>query len=216
MRASERGAYRKLIRMMSHEINNSVGSVTSLLDSFRTYAAQLDTEDRGDFENALGVASKRLVHLNDFMKGFADVVRLRAPEPQPTDLKRLLEDILVLLGPELQRRRIRCGWDGVDGDPVISMDKNQMEQVLVNVLRNAMEAIEQDGQICLTLHRQDRRPVLRIRDSGGGIPDDVLPSLFTPFFSTKRDGRGLGLTLVQEVLAAHGLEFGLESRPAAP
>jgi signal transduction histidine kinase len=77
--------------------------------------------------------------------------------------------------------------------------------VLVNVLKNAMESIGEDGRIALRLDRDS----LVVRDSGSGIPEDVRSLLFTPFFSTKRNGRGLGLTLVQEILSAHGFDFSL-------
>ena len=101
--------------------------------------------------------------------------------------------------------------------PPIDLDRNQIEQVLVNVLKNAVESIGEDGRIALSLGFEnghnggwDRgRPYLSIEDSGPGIPGDVQPLLFTPFFSTKRNGRGLGLTLVQEILSAHGFEFSL-------
>ena len=205
LRASERAAYGKLIRMMSHEINNSVGAVGSLLDSFRGYAGDLGEEDREDYLQAIAVAITRLENLRAFMNGFAEVVRLPPPDRRPTDLKRLVDEILLLLRPELDRRRIRVEWEKVEVVDPVELDRNQIEQVLVNVLKNAMESIGEDGRIALRLERGG----LAIRDSGPGIPPDVLPLLFTPFFSTKRNGRGLGLTLVQEILSAHGFDFRL-------
>jgi nitrogen fixation/metabolism regulation signal transduction histidine kinase len=205
LRASEKAAYGKLIRMMSHEINNSVGAVGSLLDSFRGYAPDLGTEDREDYLQGIAVAITRLENLQAFMNGFADVVRLPPPDRRPTDLARLVEEILILLRPELERRRIRVEWEAVAGAPAVSLDRNQIEQVLMNVLKNAMESIGEDGTLALRLDRA----ALTLRDSGPGIPDDVRALLFTPFFSTKRNGRGLGLTLVQEILSAHGFAFSL-------
>ena len=213
LRASEKAAYGKLIRMMSHEVNNSVGPVSSLLDSFRGYSDQLADEDRQDFTHAVTVAIARLERLSAFVNGFAEVVRLPAPEKRPCDVRQLLDEIVLLLRPELDRRSIRCEWETPKGTvPWIDLDRNQIEQVLVNVLKNAMEAIGEDGRIALRLVHEAGRPVLRIADSGPGIPDDVRPLLFTPFFSTKRDGRGLGLTLIQEILTQHGFDFGLENR----
>lgn len=217
LRASEKAAYGKLIRMMSHEINNSVGAVGSLLDSFRGYADQLAGEDRDDFLQAIAVAVTRLENLRAFMNGFAEVVRLPPPERRPTDLRQLLDEILLLLRPEMDRRRIRLEWERAERVPLLDLDRNQIEQVLVNVLKNAAEAIGEDGRIALRLGYEggrnggwDRgRPCLSIKDSGPGIPDDVRALLFTPFFSTKKNGRGLGLTLVQEILSQHGFEFSL-------
>jgi len=208
LRASEKAAYGKLIRMMSHEINNSVGAVGSLLDSFRGYAPNLGDEDRNDFLQGISVAVTRLENLRAFMNGFAEVVRLPPPDRRPTDVKQLVDEILVLLRPELDRRRIAVRWEASEAIPPIELDRNQIEQVLVNVLKNAQESIGEDGAITLRLGNQGR-PFLSIDDSGPGIPGEVRALLFTPFFSTKRNGRGLGLTLVQEILSAHGFEFSL-------
>src|SRR5436305_1997438 len=139
------------------------------------------------------------------MNGFAEVVRLPPPDRRPTDLKRLIDEILLLLRPELDRRRIRIDWEGAETLPPIELDRNQIEQVLMNVLKNAMESIGEDGRIALRLEPG----ALSIHDSGPGIPEEVRALLFTPFFSTKRNGRGLGLTLVQEILSAHGFTFSL-------
>lgn len=217
LRASEKAAYGKLIRMMSHEINNSVGAVGSLLDSFRGYAGELGGEDQDDFLQAITVAITRLENLRAFMNGFAEVVRLPPPDLRPTDLRQLVDEILLLWRPELDRRRIRVAWKRVEPLPPINLDRNQIEQVLVNILKNAVESIGEDGAITLCLgweagkggNGHPARPVLSLEDSGPGIPEDVRPLLFTPFFSTKKNSRGLGLTLVQEILSAHGFEFGL-------
>jgi nitrogen fixation/metabolism regulation signal transduction histidine kinase len=212
LRASEKAAYGKLIRLMSHEVNNSVGPVRSLLDSFRDYTDQLEGEDRQDFTQAVGVAIARLERLGAFVNGFAEVVRLPPPERRYCDLTQLLEEILLLLRPELDRRHIQAIWKTKDPIPPIDLDRNQIEQVLVNVLKNAMEAIGDQGYIEIRLGLESGRPLLRIADTGPGIPEDIRPLLFTPFFSTKRDGRGLGLTLTREILAQHGFDFGLENR----
>jgi nitrogen fixation/metabolism regulation signal transduction histidine kinase len=205
LRASEKAAYGKLIRMMSHEINNSVGAVGSLLDSFRGYAGDLGAEDREDYLQAIAVAITRLENLRAFMNGFAEVVRLPPPDRRPTDLARLVDEILLLMRPEFDRRRIRVEREGAGSIPRIDLDRNQIEQVLVNVLKNAMESIGEDGMIAVRLDRDS----LAIHDSGPGIPDEARALLFTPFFSTKRNGRGLGLTLIQEILSAHGFAFSL-------
>lgn len=212
LRASEKAAYGKLIRLMSHEVNNSVGPVRSLLDSFQDYSDQLAEEDRQDFTHALEVAIARLQRLGAFVNGFAEIVRLPPPERRPCDVRQLLDEIVLLWRPELERRRIRCEWEAVEPVPPVDLDRNQIEQVLVNVLKNGMEAIGEDGRITLRLTIEGRSPVLRIADTGPGVPEEVRPLLFTPFFSTKRDGRGLGLTLTREILAAHGFDFGLENR----
>ena len=197
--------------MMSHEVNNSVGAVRSLLESFQAWTGHLPAGDRQDFAGALTVAGERLEHLTAFMTGFAGVVRLPAPERRPFDLRALLADLHTLLRPELQQRRIEWTWDGQTELPEVLADKNQVEQVLVNILKNAYESIGEDGTIRVSLRREAERTRLAIHDTGPGLSPESRAAIFTPFYTTKRDGRGLGLTIVSEILTAHGFAFGLAS-----
>ena len=86
-----------------------------------------------------------------------------------------------------------------------------MEQALVNIVRNALDAIGEDGDITVSLAMEQDVPRLLIEDSGGGIPPELAPRLFTSFFSSKPNGQGIGLTLVQEILIAHGFDYSLET-----
>jgi nitrogen fixation/metabolism regulation signal transduction histidine kinase len=213
LHATEKAAYDKLIRMTTHEVNNSVAAVRSLLESVCTYAPQLTTEDRTDFTRGIDVAVTRLDHLNAFMRGFADVVRIPSPELRPWRLKELVDDILVLMGPQLQSRRIEVAWSESSETGPTLLDRNQIEQVLVNIVKNAMEAIGSDGRIAVALRSVRGKLTLEITDSGPGLSAETRGRLFTPFFSTKRDGRGLGLTVVREILAQHRFEFELDNAP---
>ena len=92
----------------------------------------------------------------------------------------------------------------------LSLDRNQMEQALLNILKNAVEAIDRDGLI--QVHLEDGpRPTILIEDSGNGIAPDMEDTLFSPFYTTKKGGQGIGLTLVQEILNGHGYEYALEN-----
>ena len=218
LRRTEREAYETLIRLMSHEVNNSVGAVGSLLESLGEYAEALDPEDRERFARALSVAVTRLGRLRSFVSGYAEVVRLPEPELRPADVAELVDEILLLLAPELERRGIEVAWTARDAVAPVPLDRNQMEQVLVNVVKNAAEAIGEGGRIELALRRRDRggdgaRPTLTLRDTGPGLAPEVRERLFTPFFSTKRDGRGLGLTLAHEILTRHGFDHSLDNHP---
>lgn len=212
LRASEKAAYEQLIRMVSHEVNNSVGAIRSLLESSLNYAGQLDSSDRPDFENALRVAISRMISLNQFVNGFADVVRLPAPHLTEFRLEELLTDIVTLIGPELEQRKISTTFEVDDRIGPTRADRDQLEQVVLNILRNAMESIGQDGSIEIALDRTDDGAVLRIADTGLGIESGATAKLFSPFFSTKRDGRGLGLTLIQQVLVQHKFDYSLTNR----
>lgn len=211
LRRSEKAAYGKLIRLMSHEVMNSVTSVSSLLTSVRAFGASLREEDRDDFDRALGVATERMKNLGTFMNGFADVVRLPPPELRECDLEELLRDVLTLVEPSFSERRVRLVREAEARLPRLAVDKNQLEQVFLNLLKNAAEAIGEDGSVTVRTSRNGRHPTLEVEDTGPGIPPEVREELFTPFFTTKADGCGLGLMVVKEVLTGHGFEFSLEN-----
>jgi two-component system, NtrC family, nitrogen regulation sensor histidine kinase NtrY len=220
LRQSEKAAYEKLIRMMSHEVNNSVGASSSLLQSSLGYGNQLSAGDRADFERALQIAIDRMGQLNLFMRSFADVVRLPQPARQPVNMVELLRRIHGLVRAELDTRGIAWHWTIEEDPAIVAADPVQMEQALLNVVKNAIEAIADDaaqrGTVTVWLRRVEKRLRLEVQDSGPGIPTEVRDGLFTPFFTTKPHGQGIGLTMVQEILSNHGFGFSLESAPPRP
>jgi len=213
LRQAERAAYEKLIRVMSHEVNNTVASSTSLLQSALTYARDLSQEDRGDFETALGVVIARTHQLNAFMKGFADVFRLPAPARQPCELVEILERVVALLSARPEAGGIAWRWQ-LDAPAVrISADPAQLEQAILNIVKNAVEAAAAggaDAAVAIRVASKTDPPVLVVEDSGPGLTAEAQANLFTPFFSTKPGGQGIGLTLVGEILAGHGFDYVLE------
>lgn len=231
LRRSEKSAYEKLIRMMSHEVNNTTGSVSSLLESCLRYEEQLAESDRADYRQALAVAIRRSGHMNQFMKRFADVVRLPPPRKQEVDVREMIAGTLRLLEVEAQSKGIRLSSQLDTLPSRLRMDPAQMEQALINILRNAFDAIGQNGEVRIlgqtsrgeapsgTTHpikASHARSTLIIEDSGPGFSAEVRENLFMPFYTTKEDGQGIGLTLVAEILDAHGFEFSLESSHGQP
>jgi two-component system, NtrC family, nitrogen regulation sensor histidine kinase NtrY len=213
LRQFERAAYEKLIRVMSHEVNNSVAASNSLLHSSLAYAGDLRAADRADFEQAIGIVIERTEQLGSFMRRFADVFRLPPPLPRPTDLLPILQGIVRLLSSNPNARGVQWVWEAEHGSaPVfpVQIDRGQMEQALLNILRNAVEAIDGEGTVTIGVTAAGGRTTLTIDDTGPGISAEAQANLFTPFFSTKPHGQGIGLTLIQEILSAHGLEFGIE------
>ena len=215
LRQAEKAAYEKLIRMLSHEVNNSVAASNSLLTSCLVLAEQLPGESRTDLEGALHVVMNRTTQLAAFMKAFADVVRLPEPQLAPCDLHGLLDHLRRLMAAEAERRRIALVMD-LAPVPEVALDRTLMEQALVNVLKNAIEAVGHDGQVTLRAGMASGQPFLQIEDSGPGLAPEVRAHLFTPFFSTKESGQGIGLTLVQEILTRHGFAFTLDGPEGGP
>jgi signal transduction histidine kinase len=214
LRRSEKAAYDKLIRMMSHEVNNTAAAVGSLLSACLNYREQIVGEDRGDYTSALEVAIARTRSLSAFMNDFADVVRLPPPRREPTDIAELVSRVVALMRAEAERHRIQLQVDLTPELPRVEIDPVQMEQVLLNILKNGMQAAGDGGTVTLRLAREGSHVVLTVRDTGPGILPGAREHLFTPFFTTKENGQGIGLTLVREILTAHGFEFTLENHHA--
>jgi signal transduction histidine kinase len=119
------------------------------------------------------------------------------------------------MGAEADRRRVQFVLD-LQPMPDVPLDRALMEQALVNILKNAVEAIGTNGTVTLRTGVVSGRPRVVIEDSGPGLAPEVRAHLFTPFFSTKEAGQGIGLTLVQEILMRHGFDFSLDSGPGGP
>jgi two-component system, NtrC family, nitrogen regulation sensor histidine kinase NtrY len=216
LRQFEKAAYGKLIRMMSHEVNNSVGASNSLLHSCLNYAGHLPEEHRDDFSAALSIAISRTEQLDAFMRSFADVIRLPKPALQPCDVREVLERVAQLFRAQCDERRVDWRWEVDEPTGPVMMDRAQMEQVFINLTKNALEAIGREGAITVRLSRRDGRPAVVVEDSGPGLSPEARQNLFTPFFSTKEHGQGIGLTLVQEILAQHRCQYSLDSAPGGP
>lgn len=207
--AAEKKAYGKVIRMMAHEVNNSIGSVNSILQSTVTSKTLWVNEDHSILKNALQIATERNYNLNVFMRNFADLVRLPDPQKKNIDLPRLIQSIITLMEMKAGEKNIRFAYDDREDPFYITADPQQMEQALINIVKNAIEAIASEGYISFHINRFKRE--LSITDNGKGISDDESEQLFSPFFSTKKDGQGIGLTLIKEILMNHGFGFSLKT-----
>ncbi len=206
---TEKSAYDKLIRVMSHEVNNTIAATNSLLNSCLNYAEQLDKSDKADFTNALNVVIQRNQSLNQFMQGYASIIRLPEPELYPVQLNQLVESIFAVYSQALNNRNIHYQIEANNKNITINADANLLEQALINIVKNAMEAIDKNGSISCMLTQASNEVIIEVIDSGTGIDDKVIDELFTPFFTTKEDGQGLGLMLIREVLRNQNFEYQL-------
>jgi len=202
---AERAAYEKVIRMISHEINNSVGAVNSILQSCISMPALADKTAN----EVLEVAHRRNSHLLAFMANFGKVFRLPATNKTTVNLSELLKGIQPLLAGS-SSINIEWIWQLSKNPLLIELDEHQFEQLIVNVLKNAVEAIENGGKIFI---ETSNHPIKRlsIKNSGQQIPAEFEQKIFSPFFTSKENGQGIGLTLAQEILRNHGLRFGLHN-----
>ncbi len=205
----EKYAYEKIIRMMSHEVNNSIGAINSILGSFKSYTPQLAPDFQQDYEEALDVSIERNINLAAFMANYAKMVRLPAPKKETCNLDQTLKSVYRLMQHQLEARNISWYWHLCPEPLLVAADIQQLEQVLINIVKNALEAVDADGKISIYTHLNP--PCLIIEDNGAGIPEEVRQQLFTPFFSTKKNGQGIGLTMIRDILMNHNFPFSLET-----
>ena len=197
---------------MSHEINNSIGAINSILNSVLNYSDQLTEGDRIDYEDALKVAISRNQQLNSFMTNFANVIRIPLPVKEQCDLNDIVKSVAAFMRVECEKKSIAMTIKLEEKPIALELDFQQMEQVLVNIIKNSIEAINYNGEISL-ITQCNSHNYLIIRDNGKGISASNQKNLFAPFFSTKKDGQGIGLTLIREILLNHGFsDFSLTSK----
>lgn len=207
--AAEKNVYGKVIRMMAHEVNNTVGPVNSIIQSALKSDRLWQSRQYDTLKDALQVAMERNQNLNYFMRNFADLVKLPPASKRPVDLHQLIKSVATLMAIKAQEKNIMFDFQLTESPFAIMADEQQMEQVLINIVKNSIEAIDENGTITFTT--TNNRKCLVISDTGTGIKDEQAADLFSPFFSTKKDGQGIGLTLVREILVNHGFEFSLKT-----
>ena len=206
---AEKNAYGKVIRMMAHEVNNTVGPVNSILNVALGTQALWEDEQRGALKNAINVAVERNHNLNLFMRNFADLVKLSPVNRISVNLNHLVLAVVDLFKIKAQQQGVSFELQLPENAFLINADALQLEQVVINIVKNAMESIGAQGVIQIVIDPKARK--LLMIDSGKGISAAHVEKIFSPFFSTKRDGQGIGLTLVREILLNHGYTFSLET-----
>ena len=217
LREEERLAWQRLIRVLGHEINNSLTPIKSIAGTLRSRlpldgkptmsAAQLP-----DFERGLAIIEERSASLNRFLQAYQQLSRLPQPVLRPVDLPTLLDQV-AQMEPRL-RVEVKAG-------PAVGMegDADQLQQLLINLLRNAVDAalsVETSATVPwveMTWTGSGGQVVIRIRDNGPGLANPR--NLFVPFYTTKANGTGVGLVLAEQIAAAHRGSVRLSNRPEA-
>jgi nitrogen fixation/metabolism regulation signal transduction histidine kinase len=205
IRKAEREAYGKLIRMMAHEVNNTIGSVNSIMSSISSNPESFVSSDKDEIVKMLGIAIQRNYQMNRFMQNFSNVVKLPLPEREKMDLNDSLKLVIESFSSEMKEKNISIEMNLDKGSTLIIADRSQMEQVFLNIIKNSKEAVGNNGHIYVSTKANPLTIVFG--DNGPGLTKEVAEKIFTPFFSTKPGGQGIGLTLVQEILTNHGFAF---------
>lgn len=186
---------------LAHEIRNPLAVINMLISSLEADLAETDARRRD-----IRVIRENVQHIHGLVEQLLDVARVRRSTPQPLDLVPVIDSALSLLGPKLSRQQIRVRRRVEAGASWAMADAARIQQVLLNLLQNAVEAIGSRGEVRITLGRgaKENTVALSVRDSGPGIPAEVHRQLFEPFITTKEQGIGLGLSIVRRIAEEHG------------
>lgn len=203
---AEKKAYEKVIRMIAHEVNNTTAGITSTLDTVEQ--ALSAEEGMKDICDVMRVCTDRCYSMSRFITRFADVVKIPEPTFSSVDLNDLVFTCKRFMEGMCNDRRIKLRIEVDESLPEVKLDAALLEQVLVNIIKNAAESIETDGEI---LVRTLSPITIEVVDNGKGISKDTEEKLFSPFFSTKPNGQGIGLIFIREVLMRHGCTFSLRT-----
>jgi two-component system nitrogen regulation sensor histidine kinase NtrY len=213
-------AWQKLIRVLTHEIMNSMTPISSLAataqDLITRSAPQSDPESWNDIELALRTIAKRSQGLLHFVEGYRNLTRIPKPNFKFFPARDLFSRVSQLLQSPLAESGARFESSLRPENLELLADPDLLEQVLINLLINAADAVRgrEDARIELTAHLDERgRPVIQVRDNGVGIPEENLDKVFVPFFSTKEGGSGIGLSLSRQVMQLHNGTISVSSRP---
>jgi len=206
LRAEELAAWKRLIRVMSHELNNSLAPIRSLAGSLGKLVDDQSQPEgwREDMQTGLRIIAARAEALNRFVGAYATLAKLPAPRPAEVEIEPLVRRVA-----ELESRQ---PVDVKEGPAVaINADRDQLEQLLINVVKNGVDAcLEGEGAIEIGWAVEEGRLVLTVRDEGPGLSDTA--NLFVPFYSTRPEGTGIGLVLCRQIAEAHGGSITLENR----
>ncbi|MBX2942532.1 MAG: ATP-binding protein [Cyclobacteriaceae bacterium] len=218
-------AWQKLIRVLTHEIMNSVTPIVSLTEAMNTMLVAssgerrkletLDTEDKEDLFSSLQTIEKRSRGLLRFVNAYKDFTK--APELilSQVDIGDLIEQVLSLLGPDMERNRITLEKSGVKDHFMAKVDASWLEQVVINVIRNAIDALENTAgpEIKIEALQKGSKNYISVVDNGQGMDKETLDKIFIPFFTTKKSGTGIGLSLSRQIMKLHKGSLTVTSEP---
>jgi signal transduction histidine kinase len=209
---TESKAWQKLLSVLTHEIMNSVAPISSLADTLKHRLQQavpvLNNEEGSidDLELGIETIKRRSEGLLKFAETYRNLNKITTLNLKKIYIRDLFENLLQLMQPTLEQKKIEVETILKDPDISLEADTNLLEQVLINLLVNAIEAVKEKVQprIALSAYLNNlNKPVIRVSDNGSGIPAEIMDKIFIPFFSTRKSGSGIGLSLCKQIMMLH-------------
>jgi nitrogen fixation/metabolism regulation signal transduction histidine kinase len=217
---TESRAWQKLLSVLTHEIMNSIAPISSLADTIKDRLGSLDKRldaDNGlaDLELGISTIKKRSEGLLKFAETYRNLNKITKPNVQPLYVRDLFENLHSLMQPTLSQKNIELEIILKDPNLMFEADITLVEQVLINLLVNAIEAVKVTNlpRIILWAEKSNDKTIIKIIDNGSGIDPEVLDKIFIPFFSTRKTGSGIGLTLCKQIMMLHNGNIQAVSKP---
>lgn len=219
---TELDAWQKLIRILRHEIHNSLSPITFLssglvqqIESEIEESGTVKSETSSNLLEGLKVIRKRSIGLSEFVENYKQLTNLPLPNIQPVQASKLIKHIESLFRDKLAEKNINFSISPINEDSIIYIDEKLIEQVLINIISNAIDAIEGVNNPvikieCLFEHDSQ---TISVTDNGKGIPEELFENIFTPFFTTKKSGTGIGLSLSRQIMRLHDGTLSVTSQP---
>jgi signal transduction histidine kinase len=193
---------------LAHEIRNPLAGMKGALEIVTARAASGTPE--AEFS---AIATKELQRLESLVQEFLGFARPKPPRLRAADMSDIVKRVTTLLGPQAERAGVHLSSEDLGAASSVQADPEQIQQVLVNVVLNAIQASPRDGSVSIRGETRDGRYRLQVSDEGPGIPPDAAARIFEPFFTTKERGSGLGLAISQRIVSAHKGDIRLRPRP---
>ncbi|GAB1450930.1 ATP-binding protein [Draconibacterium sp.] len=219
METKELESWIKLIRVLTHEIMNTIAPITSLSQTISGYFKNMgdkipDEKTIGNTVKGLEIINERGKGLISFVENYRQLTRLPQPDKKKIALKPFFESTVTLLKVDPKNNNSQIEWDCTPPDLEIVADEKQIAQVLINLIKNSVEALKnnENGKISVKAEiNKNGKPQITVTDNGAGIPSDLIDKIFVPFFSTKENGSGIGLSLSRQIMQMHGGTLKVES-----
>ncbi len=220
-------SWQKLVQILRHEIMNSIGPISSTIDTLHEIITNpttnetrelkdLNNEILGDISAGLKIIKERNIGIHEFIEKFRSLSRIPKPEMKKVSMVELFSNIQLFWENELKKKNIHFETSIKDNIEYLLADKNQIEQILINLIKNSIESISNkaNGKIILTAYFTNISKIaIDVTDNGKGISAEIIDQVFTPFFTTKENGSGIGLNLARQMMRLHGGNISLKSIP---